>query len=211
MRGCPQWKTKYKDNDRRAAADCLFASLEEGNGTHYCEPHTGVYCSTGLTLADVKEVETRCAELEQENRLLQVQCNILDVDVERCWVAVGCAEARSELEMKTKECSELSELNNTIKHYTLDELSLDGDNARVKYYTGLPHFSALMVLFRLGMSMSQWRKLLYPIFSSFCWFWWSCVVTLEIKILHIGLMSVKPQSLDILPNGSTSCTSGSNL
>ena len=77
-------------------------------------------------MAGVKEVETRCAELEQENRSLQVQYQILDVERRR--VAVGCAEARSELEMKTKECSELIELNrtltNTIKHHTLDELSL---------------------------------------------------------------------------------------
>ena len=142
-------KRKDEDNDRRAAADCLLALSEEGNGTNYCEPHTGVYCSTELTMAGVKEVETRCAELEQENRSLQVQYQILDVERRR--VAVGCAEARSELEMKTKECSELIELNrtltNTIKHHTLDELSLDGDNARVKYYTGLPHFSALMALF----------------------------------------------------------------
>ena len=86
----------------------------------YCEPHTGVYCSTELTMADVKEVKTRCAELEQENRSLQVQCQILDV--ERCRVAVRCAEARCELGMKTRECSELIELNRTLRRRLHDSV-----------------------------------------------------------------------------------------
>ena len=53
----------------------------------------------------------------------------------------------------------MNELNNTlretIKHHTMDEPSLDGDNTKVKYYMGLPYFSTLMALFNSSVSCSR--------------------------------------------------------
>ena len=93
-------------------------------------------------MAGVKEVETRCAawswtagEQITTSSVSDLRCRETQSCCRLCW-------ARSELEIKMIELNR--KLTNTI---TLDELSLDGDNAIVKYYTGLSHFSALMALF----------------------------------------------------------------
>ena len=50
------WKRKRdEDSNRWAATDGLLALCQESNGTQYCEPHTGVHCSTDLMMAGIKE------------------------------------------------------------------------------------------------------------------------------------------------------------
>ena len=142
-------KRKDAESDKRAGADALLILSEEGNGMLYCEPHTGRHCSTQLTMAEIDEMEALCMVLKQENDTLRKRTEFLEAEIRR--IAVEGAETKSELEKKTKECSELTDTNeklrDTIKHQSMDDQSLQGDDARVKYYTGVPCFATLMAIF----------------------------------------------------------------
>ena len=47
-------KRRVENCDRLAAAGSLIALSEDGNGSVYCEPHTGLCTSTTLTMADIE-------------------------------------------------------------------------------------------------------------------------------------------------------------
>ena len=50
-------KRKITEADKQTAAPALLALSEDGNGTLYCEPHTGRHCSTALSMTDIDEEE----------------------------------------------------------------------------------------------------------------------------------------------------------
>ena len=58
-------KRKIIEPDKQTAAAALLALSEDGNGTLYCEPHTGHHCSTALSMADTDSLEARCIDVEK--------------------------------------------------------------------------------------------------------------------------------------------------
>ena len=61
-------KKRRVDNcDRLAAASSLLALSEDGNGSVYCEPHTGLCTSTTLTMADIETLVGEIDHLKLEN------------------------------------------------------------------------------------------------------------------------------------------------
>ena len=60
------------------------------------------------------------------------------------------------LDALEKECyhlrSENSELKESISHNCLSEKTLEGDDEKVKFYTGLPSFATLMTIFHFVSS-----------------------------------------------------------
>ena len=56
MRG--KWRPRRAENcDKLTAASSLLALSEDGNGSVYCEPHTGLHTLTALTMADIDKLE----------------------------------------------------------------------------------------------------------------------------------------------------------
>ena len=70
-------KRRVENCDRAAAAGLLLALSEEGNGTVYCESHTGQYSSTNLTLADLEKLERENNHLKSDNVQLKNECEWL--------------------------------------------------------------------------------------------------------------------------------------
>ena len=60
-------KRKDAEVDKQSAAAALLALSEDGNGTLFCEPHTGRSCSTLLSMTDIDSLEARCMDLEKQN------------------------------------------------------------------------------------------------------------------------------------------------
>jgi len=58
---------KDAEVDKQSAAAALLALSEDGNGTLFCEPHTGRSCSTVLSMTDIDSLEARCMDLEKQN------------------------------------------------------------------------------------------------------------------------------------------------
>ena len=50
-------KRTMQNCDRLVAASSLLALSEDGNGSVYCEPHSGLCTSTTLTMADIAKLE----------------------------------------------------------------------------------------------------------------------------------------------------------
>ena len=60
-------KRRVENCDRLAAASSLFALSEDGNGSAYCGPHTGMHTLTALTMADTDKLERENDHLKSEN------------------------------------------------------------------------------------------------------------------------------------------------
>ena len=50
-------KKRAEISDRQNAATSLLDHSDFGNGTAYCEPHTGLYTMTPLSMADIDKLE----------------------------------------------------------------------------------------------------------------------------------------------------------
>ena len=73
--------------DKQETARSLLTLSEIGNGTTYCEPHSGIFTMTALTMkglneleadrAMLKDVQTLNLKLVDEKRNLTVECTAL--------------------------------------------------------------------------------------------------------------------------------------
>ena len=70
--------------DKQEAARSLLTLSEIGNGTTYCEPHSGIFTMTALTMKELevdramlKDVQTLNLKLVEEKRNLAVECAAL--------------------------------------------------------------------------------------------------------------------------------------
>ena len=50
-------RRRVENNDRMSVASSLLSLSEDGNDTRYCEPHTGLFSQTQLSMADIDELE----------------------------------------------------------------------------------------------------------------------------------------------------------
>ena len=142
-------KRRVENCDRLAAASSLLALSEDGNGSVYCEPHTGLCTSTTLTMADIEKLEgendhlklenmqlgKECESLKDKNRRLEKEADVFKVDNEKL--------RREHEQLMTANRT----LEDTVKKQSLSEESLKENDAKVKYYTGLPTFTTLMAIF----------------------------------------------------------------
>ena len=60
-------KKRIDNNERMSAARSL---IEDGNGSNYCEPHTGTSIVTSISMCDIEDLECGYNNLENENRQL---------------------------------------------------------------------------------------------------------------------------------------------
>ena len=142
-------KRRIQNCDRLAAASSLLALSEDGNGSVYCERHSGLFTSTTLTMADIAKPERENDHLKRENVQLRKECEWLK-DVNR-----RLEKETDVLKVDNEKMREVHEqlmtasrtLEDTIKKQSLSEESLKDNNAKVKYYTRLPTFAALMPIF----------------------------------------------------------------
>lgn len=119
--------------DRLAAASSLLALSEDGNGVQYCEPRTGPYMLTYLSMNDVDKLKRECVHLRGETVQLK-KCN---------WRHQRLTKEHNLVKEKLREeckhlqwtkCSRTSSRNNQL----ITKESLKTNNAKVKYYMGLP-------------------------------------------------------------------------
>ena len=142
-------KRRVENCDRLAAASSLLALSEDGNGSAYCEPHTGLHTLTALTMADIDKLERENDHLKSENMQLRKECEWLKDENSRLAketdvLKIDCQKLRREHEQLTTMNRTLED---TIRKQSLNEEFFEDNNAKVKYYTGLPTFTTLMAIF----------------------------------------------------------------
>ena len=142
-------KRRVENCDRLAAASSLLALSEDGNGSAYCEPHTGLHTLTSLTMADIDKLERENDHLKSENMQLRKECEWLKDENSRLAketdvLKIDCQKLRREHEQLTTTNRTLED---TIRKQSLNEEFFENNNAKVKYYTGLPTFTTLMAIF----------------------------------------------------------------
>ena len=76
-------KRKEESSNKQAAAASLLQLSQAGNGTDYCDPHTGTCSMTDLTMKDLQQAETDkqnlLVQLQNEKETLLPECKALRV------------------------------------------------------------------------------------------------------------------------------------
>jgi len=164
-------KRRVDNHHRMSAAQALLDLSEDGNGSQFCEPHTGTSTSTCMSMRDIEDLECSILKLENENGKLLREYESLKHDNERL-----VEEKRTLKEQCTQleeECKHLRELKanseSQVQQFSLTQESFKNNNAKVKYYTGLPTYATLMFLFNFlspcvemgnRSALSQFQQLL---------------------------------------------------
>ena len=66
-----------------SAAQSLLELSEDGNGSQFCEPHTGTFTSTDMSMNDIDVLEGSVQKLQDENVKLLRECEHLKLNNER--------------------------------------------------------------------------------------------------------------------------------
>ena len=157
-------KRREENCSKLLAAESLLQLSVVGNGTTYCEPRTGTCSMTNLTMKDLEQAEAAQIVVEQlknENEKLFSECSAL---IDEC-------------QSLKLECEELKKI--TPEKYT--EAYFQNDNAKVKYYTGLPSFETLMAIFNFVSALISLKT-------------FACVLTrrLDKIVIHIWILDTWP-------------------
>ena len=142
-------KRRVDIDDRMSAAQSLLELSEDGNGSQFCEPHTGTFTSTDMSMNNIDVLEGSVQKLQDENVKLLRECEHLKQNNETLVKENGVlTENCKQLQ---EECKKLKQSNaeseSKAAQFCLSEESFRDNNAKVKYYTGLPNFATLMALF----------------------------------------------------------------
>ena len=143
-------KKRRADNDNRmSAAQSLLDLSENGNGYQFCEPHTGTYTSTTMTMNDIDILQCSLKKSQGENSKLLKECESLKQDNDK--LVKENARLEKHCKQLQEERSQLRELTSQseskVAQLSLSQESFMENDAKVKYYTGLPNFATLMALF----------------------------------------------------------------
>ncbi len=136
---------RVESGDKQEAARSLLELSEVGNGLSYCEPHSGVFTMTDLTLKGLQESDEYQTKLKDE---LHVVCK------ENKALAGKCERLEEENKMLKMECEKLKlsqPLNLTVQEPFGEKFFEDNDE-KVKYYTGIPSYKTLMAVFKFVSS-----------------------------------------------------------
>ena len=132
------------------AARSLLTLSEIGNGTTYCEPHSGIFTMTALTMKDLSEFEADRAKLKE------IQKFNLKLVEEKRNLTVECVALRGEnkaLKEENKalkvECEQLRASQSTLPkdEHLFGEMYFEDHDEKVKYYTGIPNYQTLIAVF----------------------------------------------------------------
>ena len=150
-----QVKRRRVLNDARySCAVSLLELSESGNNLQYCEPHTGVASSTAMTIRDIDELESKCAVLQDQNRQLVMDHEQLKLVNQKLLDETEYLKKQNSILIK--RCEELQEESRLAAEMSAKQLaagnimqqaSLQNDDSKVRYYTGLPNFAVLLTLF----------------------------------------------------------------
>ncbi len=145
-------RRKQAKTDRNTAAETLLELVDEGNGSRYCEPHSGTCTMTDLTKEDI---ESTVKKLESE----RVRSEMLAIEITE-----EHSKLQNDFEILQKENYELKKtlrttsINCTGSEQCYTEDSLQDQDEKVKYLTGLPRFSYLIQMFHLSVSTTTHRE-----------------------------------------------------
>ena len=138
--------------DKQEAARSLLTLSEIGNGTTYCEPHSGIFTMTALTMKELevdramlKDVQTLNLKLVEEKRNLAVECAALKEENKAL---------KEENEALKVECEQLRASQTTLPQdeQLFGEKYFEDHDEKVKYFTGLPNYKTLKAVFNFVSS-----------------------------------------------------------
>lgn len=125
------------------AAESLLKLSEVGNGTNYCEPHTGICTMTELSAVDLMQTETELCRLEKYEE--DMKQNREEFEEEKARLEFKICALQTECQHLREECEHLKNGQTVVIPFS--EKFFEDDNAKVKYYSGLPNFNTLMAVF----------------------------------------------------------------
>ena len=135
---------------KQEAANSLLSMSNFGNGVTYCEPYTGTYTMTDLSMAEITVAINEEEELESLVKFLTKKIETLETEN---------AELRQTSEALEKKCQSLQQqYEQEKKRNSFLEVaaasydfvkSLQGQDEKVKYYTSLPTCACLTAVFEL--------------------------------------------------------------
>ena len=76
-------KRRVTNSERMSAARLLLELSQDGNGSTFCEPHTGTYTATSMSMCNIEELERGYHNLQDENKRLLRECESLKEDNQR--------------------------------------------------------------------------------------------------------------------------------
>ena len=137
------------EDDDEVEADGANEPRPEGAASGFCS----VSCQTSLSLSDLQGCYTRLEFFEQRRRELEAQnkgllksVSSLSVKLDR--VEKENAQLRDDVDQLREE-NERLEGENTQRNQSFEK-SLEVDDGKVKFYSGLPSFAVLMAVFKFA-------------------------------------------------------------
>lgn len=114
-------------------------------------------------MADIKEMDAEWQKLTDHNQNVMKENECLKRENSR--LMLECSALKDECQSLREECEQLKKKLETDTDQCLTDGSFQDDNAKVKYYTGLPNFETLMAVFSFIDSVVQSTR--YTSLSSF--------------------------------------------
>ena len=106
-------KRRVENCDRLVAASSLLALSGDGNGSAYCESHTGLHTLTALTMADIDKLERENDHLKSENMQLRNECEWLKDENSR--LAKETDVLKIDCQKLRREHEQLTTMNRTLE------------------------------------------------------------------------------------------------
>ena len=123
-------KRRIDNSERMSAAWSLLELSQDGNGSNFCEPHTGTSTATSISMCDIEDLERGYHNLEDENRRLLRECECLKEDNQR--LLKENSSLREQYQHLQEECKKLKESKTESDGNKLSELSLSEELLRCK-------------------------------------------------------------------------------
>ena len=162
-------KRRVEAGERLCAAQSLLDLSNMGNGTEYCEPHTGLHTMTTLSMADIKQLEEDKQKLVCDNLELKEKYEQLLKDNRK--LVLEHEALKLEHEKLVKEYEEKQEkihsLTNALDQRSLTRKSFEGNGTKVQYFTGIHHFVMLIAVFNFIVSCVETNSNTLPHFQQF--------------------------------------------
>ena len=140
-------RKRLLNSERQEAAESLLSLSKFGNGITYCEPHTGVSTMTDLSMIDIDVAIKEREELRSLVKSLTDKIKILEADNTDLRQTSQALKIESQ---NLKQQYEQEKKRNSILEAAADHdfvKSLQGQDEKVKYYTGLPTYTCLTAVF----------------------------------------------------------------
>ena len=76
-------RKRFANNDRVCAAQSLLDISDSGNGSQFCEPHSGIASSTIMSMHDIELIEVGLHTMQSMNSQLHMECEQLKEENQR--------------------------------------------------------------------------------------------------------------------------------